>query len=456
MASLGQKLLADLRDLLARLSSIAGDRCNRSSQLSVIAFLKREARPLALLGGVFALLTWQRFGMESERVLTPGAPDLRAVGRDDNLDGGKSVCTAGLEDGVWRIHYDIRAGVSWAFCGIGLLVKPDRDGRGLDLSGYDDMVVELARTTGPNRSFQATFKSMDPAVYSPGDETSLKTHTIVFAPAGRQGYHAVLPFDYFQVPPWWVARYQVPVEHLNRDRRDVRELELLTSTDKVELGSGTVDIRRILLRGKWVRQAVLVYGALAGTLAWVFGALVVRALRSVRIERELRLREVQLRDLASRDPLTGILNRLGFDLALRDMLLRSRQEKEQTIGVLVIDLDLFKQVNDRLGHQAGDVVLRDTTRAIQTVLRPCDLLARWGGEEFLVAIINIPPARLVVVAEDIRAGIAAGVRFGNEAVTASVGVAVGPSDQFLSLVGRADVALYEAKGAGRNRVAVAN
>jgi PleD family two-component response regulator len=73
-----------------------------------------------------------------------------------------------------------------------------------------------------------------------------------------------------------------------------------------------------------------------------------------------------------------------------------------------------------------------------------------------VAIINIPPARLVVVAEDIRAGIAAGVRFGNEAVTASVGVAVGPSDQFLSLVGRADVALYEAKGAGRNRVAVAN
>ena len=124
---------------------------------------------------------------------------------------------------------------------------------------------------------------------------------------------------------------------------------------------------------------------------------------------------------------------------------------------MMIDLDHFKQINDRHGHQVGDDVLRAAGAAIAAGMRDRDIVMRYGGEEFLVAIAGADEVTLAALAErvshrirDLEVPDGAG---GAVALTASVGAAVwAPSDTVESLIARADRALYAAKAAGRDRV----
>src|SRR2546429_2374635 len=112
-------------------------------------------------------------------------------------------------------------------------------------------------------------------------------------------------------------------------------------------------------------------------------------------------RHHELVRLAERDPLTGVANRRGFDRALAEL-----QDRAATPGsgaLILLDLDNFKQVNDRLGHQRGDEVLRDVARAIRRRFRDTDLVARLGGDEFAVLLRDVDPQRAQAVADDLRA-----------------------------------------------------
>jgi len=124
-------------------------------------------------------------------------------------------------------------------------------------------------------------------------------------------------------------------------------------------------------------------------------------------------------------------------------------------GILLIDIDNFKQVNDAYGHAVGDAVLKMVARTLQGGVRSFDLVGRWGGEEFLALLTNAPGEILVVVAERMRALVAAsGLREPDEiAVTISIGVAAAkPGDSIADVTRRADENLYRAKGLGRNAV----
>ncbi len=167
----------------------------------------------------------------------------------------------------------------------------------------------------------------------------------------------------------------------------------------------------------------------------------------------------QLADLAlasRRDPLTGLPNRRAFD----EDLAREASRAARTgapLAVVVLDLDRFKAVNDAHGHAAGDAVLRAVASRASAAIRAGDLLARLGGEEFGILLPEADLARAVDVAERIRITLAAlpvetaGAAL---AVTASLGcAALAPGEAPDALVARADSRLYEAKGAGRNRVA---
>jgi diguanylate cyclase (GGDEF)-like protein len=166
----------------------------------------------------------------------------------------------------------------------------------------------------------------------------------------------------------------------------------------------------------------------------------------------------ELHALARIDPLTGVINRLGLLEASETLLARARREHEP-VGVLLIDADHFKSVNDRFGHDDGDRVLLELVSAIRRMLRAGDLVGRVGGEEFLVLSPSVNPGDLLTLAERIRSAIErtsffiSGERY---ILTVSIGAAIadGSEPDMMAARRRADTALYEAKRAGRNCVMI--
>jgi diguanylate cyclase (GGDEF)-like protein len=160
---------------------------------------------------------------------------------------------------------------------------------------------------------------------------------------------------------------------------------------------------------------------------------------------------------ASTDALTGLPNRRYFDEFCG--LLARRRRSGDAVGVLMIDIDHFKLLNDKHGHAIGDEVLRDVGGAIVSAVREDDVPARYGGEEFVVLLRNPGPEIALDVGERVRSAVS-GLdlrRFGVDKVSVSVGVAVSSrADQPIEdLVILADRALYRAKNAGRDRVVAA-
>jgi two-component system, cell cycle response regulator len=192
--------------------------------------------------------------------------------------------------------------------------------------------------------------------------------------------------------------------------------------------------------------------------ARIFAALRVKAAHA-----ELRGRNQQLESmlhsveaLASTDALTGLFNRRRFsDVLKREFAVTKRYRN--TLSCLMMDLDHFKQINDRYGHDAGDQVLKEVARRITGSLREVDLAARYGGEEFVVLLPHTGRVDARVVAERLLRNIRGqSFQFGNEVhtLTVSIGYAGNGdvhSDRAEDLVKLADLALYEAKRAGRNR-----
>jgi len=190
------------------------------------------------------------------------------------------------------------------------------------------------------------------------------------------------------------------------------------------------------------------------------GALVAVVWRLVAgLHGRLALAEARIREMAITDELTGLRNRRHIHARLDEELVRARRSG-RPLSVAMFDVDHFKRVNDRHGHDAGDAVLRAVAAMAQRACRASDLLARYGGEEFLAVLPETDADAAGGIAERLRAWLEAmRVDHGGAAitVTASFGVATldpaspGPADG-AALLKRADEALYRAKGAGRNRV----
>ena len=188
-------------------------------------------------------------------------------------------------------------------------------------------------------------------------------------------------------------------------------------------------------------------GGEVGYLTQVFNTLVAR----------LRERESQaeLERLSVTDALTGLYNRRHLMGTLASEVQRSRRLR-RPFSVLLGDVDRFKEYNDTHGHQAGDAALMRIADILRQTTRGVDCVARYGGEEFLVMLLETTVATAVTVAERIRARIAA-EQFAGGRMTISIGVAECPGhgDTQEALIASADAALYQAKGAGRDRVVTA-
>jgi len=169
-----------------------------------------------------------------------------------------------------------------------------------------------------------------------------------------------------------------------------------------------------------------------------------------------RLRQQQrLYEQASEDFLTGLPNRRGFYQVVNTIAEQAKR-LSHSFSIILFDLDDFKVVNDRYGHDAGDALLREITGHVQRWVRRGDVLARWGGEEFIILVPHCNLESAAALAEKLRAAVAGHPFAIVGHITASFGVAESaPQEDINNLISRADRALYRAKGAGKNCVEAA-
>ena len=176
------------------------------------------------------------------------------------------------------------------------------------------------------------------------------------------------------------------------------------------------------------------------------------------LEERVQERTEKLERLAHVDPLTEVYNRRGFVQAAE--LERNRASRHGfQLGLLLIDIDLFKNVNDGYGHHGGDQVLIEVARRLRHDLRNYDVAARWGGDEFVVLLSEITRENLAFVAQKVADALSSRpvlLEDGRQVdITASIGACLAGTDEPVDrIIARVDAALYVAKGAGRNRVII--
>ena len=205
------------------------------------------------------------------------------------------------------------------------------------------------------------------------------------------------------------------------------------------------------------RQRFTIGAAIA--VAILLALIAIFAIRGYRVKqqanRQLSQMNDQLDELARTDPLTGLSNRRDMMEKLRLFVARA-DRSGSPITILMADLDNFKQVNDTHGHDTGDLVLKETARALREQVRAQDLIGRWGGEEFLIALTDTDLDGARIAAEKFRLAVELGGAPEDsvvETVTVTIGLSVyTPERELEAVIQEADNRLYQGKEAGRNRV----
>lgn len=169
------------------------------------------------------------------------------------------------------------------------------------------------------------------------------------------------------------------------------------------------------------------------------------------VQKELRTQ----RNLANQDPLTNLSNRRYF-LSVARYAFERRAKNERSIFMLMVDIDHFKSINDRLGHEAGDDVLVALSRVMKQSIRPEDTACRWGGEEFLIMLVDVDETTAHCIAERIRKNIEeCQITIRNDviSVTVSVGLTQHRNGETMeNVINRSDEALFAVKSSSRNAV----
>jgi len=425
--------------------------------------LRRLLIVLLALTGI--ALLWNQFGMTSTLVIDARSPYQVGVLDDRANPGGRSVATVSREGGGVGMDCDLRAGYEWAFCE--LQIEFGKGAHGIDLSRYDSMRLWVT-ASGPEaqQRVRVYVRNYDAAYSSPGVAESEKVNQLIYEPSGYpQGYE--VPLARFQVAQWWIDEHPMTLDLEAPDFRNATRLAFSTGP-KVEPGPHTIRVQRVEFSGKLIPASTFRLGIIAVWMLSVFGYLVVdsvlnrRQLRLSaasqhslqRLNESLRLETRSLAEIARTDPLTGALNRKGLaDELMR--IVRMGEDKAFPMTLVFIDIDHFKRINDSLGHDTGDQVIRGLAELVRSAVQHEDLFARWGGEEFLLVFRETPGEKGRAIAERLRERIVAATWPEGLQVTCSFGVAEWHRDEDLTEgIKRADEAMYRAKQEGRDRVEI--
>ena len=221
-------------------------------------------------------------------------------------------------------------------------------------------------------------------------------------------------------------------------------------TFKFALVSATLSSIILLISGYYFMNLAGIYAIHA---FWVFCSFSFGCLGALIFDRSRKavfVAQQELHRLAITDPLTGVFNRNHLDNILSQEVGRCLRYN-QVFGLLIIDIDKFKSVNDTFGHAAGDQVLQQTAQVLSQSIRENDTLIRWGGEEFVVIALEVDKPSLICFCEKLRKEIEGEDYATVGKITVSIGATLfRESDSKEALISRADKVLYEAKEKGRN------
>ncbi len=398
-----------------------------------------------------------------KRVLVLGKDsDIFIESIDDRGNGGKSIASLSRDGESFILDCAIIASdYQWPYCEISFSLM-DKNGKGMDLTNYEQVKV-WARYSIP-QEFGIRFQliNFNPAYSREGDANSLKYNAIeLFDTHDR--YPQIINMRHMQVPTWWLSQGRIPPDYWGPEYNDVRGVQISTG-ENVTAGKYRMIIERVEISGKYISDRSLYLSLLS---LWTLMALVffVTALRKTNIELlSNKQRQLQLEDLnrllnqeqrelehrLTRDPLTGVLNRDGLAPLFNQSW---NPDSPQLLSLIFIDIDHFKKINDTYGHNIGDQVLLAFAQVLSENTRTQDLLARWGGEEFVLACPDTSLDNAVGLAEKLRRAIEGSEWPKQLQVTASFGVAqLLANESPTEFIARADKALYSAKAQGRNCV----
>lgn len=336
------------------------------------------------------------------------------------------------------------------------------ENRGLPLAQFHSMKVKIFYR-GEAQTLRLTLRNATQPYYNASDWTSTQ-YNQVDLPTAQLDEGVLITPDVFTVANWWLAQKKFGEKSTQPEFNQVMYLE-------IQVGGQNKGEKHVvqLLEVEWQGAKFTseqVYRALI--FGWVFLVFVLLIIRYVRLRlnlarkkkkqaellklnNALELQNKEFSEVARTDSLTGVLNRLG----LRDEVYEKMavwEAKNISLSLVMIDLDHFKKINDTYGHDVGDDVIKKSADVFLKNIRGSDLIARWGGEEFLLLCQNTSLSAAKLIAEGLREKLSELAVAPNLVVTASFGVASGSVREFNRLHTLADKALYQAKSEGRNRV----
>ncbi|EAR55494.1 sensory box/GGDEF family protein [Photobacterium sp. SKA34] len=353
-----------------------------------------------------------------------------------------------------------------AFCEIAISLTDSVD-KGINLSDYNSVGIDIDYDSPlDGERVRIYLRNFDPAYAKLSDPISLKFNAIEYAPGEDKGL-IKFPLRSFQVLSWWIADYEVPVDKSSRQFDNISIIEVATGS-YVKEANYSIKLNKLIFYGERISEQALVKILLS---LWVITAISFIIIDRIYLrkqiketeERTQRLRDANrvlyekslvFEELAFTDPLTRTRNRHEINDWLAEFTTHSIDNKI-SFSMMFIDIDNFKQVNDKYGHRLGDEVLRRFASLINKRVRKSDVFARWGGEEFVIFCPATPLGATAKLAESIRECIENAVWDNGMKVTCSLGVAELENEDYCHFIERADEALMKAKERGRNRVEIA-
>ncbi len=356
----------------------------------------------------------------------------------------------------WRCQHQPYKNIS---CGQALTLKSEV-GLGIDLSGFKAIRLKMWYEGSGNR-FRVFIRNFEEGISVEGDYSSTKFMSLLIKTRELNDGTLDINFSEFATAQWWAAQWDVNRE----DARVSVDMVQTMGIDFIDAGDHVVKIVDIIIIGDWVKPDVLYFAVLMIWLVIIVSEGVVRIYnlyrRSVRSEEtifalvhnnvKLTQEQLSLKERVGRDPLTGALNRDGLQHYL-DRL--SIEQGNVPLGILLLDIDYFKSINDDYGHAVGDEVLKQLVVLVVNNSRASDCFVRWGGEEFILVCPDVLNDQLFVIAEKLRCLVeffdfCDGDEFN---ITVSIGAAIGLTNNIDALIKQADSRLYRAKANGRNQV----
>ena len=389
----------------------------------------------------------------------------------DLSQGGQTTAEISYNDDGITLECDIRLDYQWPYCELKLHLA-ERAGqgafdyaKGVDLSDYTEVFINI-ETVGNNseqvrfyiRNYNEAYTNLN------SDGNSLKINEVQYSP-NEYPQGKFIPIKDFNVVSWWLQARKIPLE-LRGVEISNSPLLTIASGGLVEEGKVTIIVKEITFRYNLISKENILFSVIA---MWFFSAVIALLLQLNSFRKRLtyskgqqlklnevmvalKLEKAQLEELAKRDALTGLRNRVGLSKYLME-----GEEKAQQHGIpfslIFLDIDFFKKVNDQHGHTVGDQLLIHFGRTINENIRQQDKLARWGGEEFVILCLDTEQEKALTLANKLCQFVAKTQLIDEITITASFGVAqLHQGESTTSFLERADNALYKAKTNGRNQV----